>query len=229
MLIWRRPFLNMLSEHLKMHCDARLPGVLSLSIRESYRFLEEIIQREKVLQRPEMKKTWGYLRHGLIDVGLKQVLQSSNIEHEIADKASSRYRNGHTYLMIETKGAILTPSKVLRASAVPRKAIFRDKGSILNKRYSLFEDPKDINQEYNEANPPFMLLTYGGTNHELSFVRLGLPDIENRCWMDQVDITNAPVVLANPEEITNELHLSFTLEAEELIKRGVKNVGKEGI
>lgn len=221
--------MGILSDHLEMQCDVRLSGVLSLSVKEAYRFLEELVQREKVLQRPEMKKVWGHVRHGLIDVGLKQVLQSSNIAHEIVDKASSRYPNGHTYLMIETKGAVLTPAKVLHAHSVPRKAIFRSKGSLLNKQYNIFEEPRDINQKYDEKNPPFLLLTYGGIDHTLSFVRLGLPDVGVPGWIDQVDITNAPVLLANPEKVSDELQLSFTSEAEEIIKRGVEYAGKEGI
>lgn len=202
-------------------------GVLSLSVKEAYRFLEELIQKEKILQREEMRKTWGYLRHGLIDVGLKQVLSSSKIPHEIVDKSSSKYPNGHTYLMIETPGAILTPAKVLRAKDIPPKAIFRSKGSIINKQYNLFENPEDLNQKYDKKNPPFLLLTYGGLNHTLSFVNLGIPSLDVVGWIDQVDITNAPVLLTNPEEISNELQLTFTSRAEELIMRGVENAGEE--
>lgn len=84
-------------KHLRDNCDPRLSGMLSLSIKEAYRFLDDLILREKVFQRPEMNKVKGYVRHGLVDVGLKQVLQSSSISHEIADKSSSRYSNGHTY------------------------------------------------------------------------------------------------------------------------------------
>ena len=113
--------MSILKEHLKRNCDARMVGVLSLSIREAYRYLMELTERESIFQRAEMKKVWGHVRHGLVDVGLKQVLTSSAIPHEIADKASSRYVNGHTYLMIETKGAILTPAKVLSEASVPKR------------------------------------------------------------------------------------------------------------
>lgn len=37
------------------------------------------VDKEKVLQRPEIKKVWGHLRYGLVDIGISQVLQSSNI------------------------------------------------------------------------------------------------------------------------------------------------------
>lgn len=222
--------MEKLSEHLKKNVDPRLVGTLSLSIREAYRFLDELVQREKVLQRPEMKKVWGYVRHGLVDVAIKQVLQSANIPHEIGNESSSKYRNGHTYLLIETKGAIITPAKTRSQTAIPKKAIFRNKGSILNKNYNLFENPEDLNEEYSETNPPFILLTYGGTDHKLDFVRLGLPNLDVIGWNgNQVDITNAPVVLPNTKEITNDLELTFTAEAKELIERGGKIAREEGI
>lgn len=221
--------MELLSNHLKSNCDPKLSGVLSLSIREAYRFLDELVAKEKVFQRPEMKKVWGHVRHGLVDVGIKQVLHSSNIRHEIADKASSRYKNGHTYLMVETKGAILTPARVLTKDSVPKKAIFRNRGSLLNKQYTLFDKPEDINVKYDESTPPFLLLTYGGRDHKLDFVRLGLPDINVVGWIDQVDITNAPVLLTNPKDIKDDLHLTFTSEAEELIRRGEEYANEDGV
>lgn len=227
-------FLEILQNHLRDNCDPRLSGMLSLSIKEAYRFLDELTLREKVFQRPEMKKVLGYVRHGLVDVGLKQVLQSSSISHEIADKSSSRYSNGHTYLLVEVKGGILTPAKVSSPYAVPKKAVFRNRGSLLNKQYNIFTDPEDLNAEYNQQNPPFLLLTYGGKNHKLDFVKLGLPEVSEEhgtlSWIDHIDITNSPVVLENPKEIIDDLQLTFTSEAEELIKRGVeKDEGKDSV
>ena len=220
--------LEILSNHLRSNCDPGLAGVLSLSVKEAYRFLDDLVEREKILKHKDMKKTLGHLRHGLIDVALKQVLQSSSIPHEIADESSSKYRNGHTYLMIETKGAIITPAKVFKSRDVPKKAIYRSKGGLLNKQYNLFEEPADINAQYDESNPPFLLLTYGGLNHKLEFVTLGLPNVGVLGWIDQVNITNAPVLLINQEEVSNDLQLTFTSEAEKIIMRGVDNGGKEG-
>ena len=40
----------------KRNCDARMVGVLSLSIREAYRYLMELTERESIFQRAEMKK-----------------------------------------------------------------------------------------------------------------------------------------------------------------------------
>lgn len=221
--------MDLLSNHLKNNCDPRLPGVLSLSLKEAYRFLDELVEKEKIFQRPEMKKVWGHVRHGLVDVGIKQVLQSSGIQHEIVDKSSSKYPNGHTYLMMETKGAIITPTKVLNKRSVPKKAIFRSRGSILNKQYDLFNEPEDINKKYDENTPPFLLLTYGGRNHKLDFVGLGLPNLDVLGWIDQVDITNSPVILNNTKEIIDDLHLTFTSEAEEIIRRGEEIANEDGV
>lgn len=43
-----------------------------------------------------------------------------------------------------------------------------------------------------------------------------------------MNITNAPVLLINQEEVSNDLQLTFTSEAEKIIMRGVDNGGKEG-
>lgn len=56
--------MSILKEHLKRNCDARMVGVLSLSIREAYRYLMELTERESIFQRAEMKKVWGHVRHG---------------------------------------------------------------------------------------------------------------------------------------------------------------------
>ncbi|EGO8395745.1 hypothetical protein IGJ63_001613 [Enterococcus sp. DIV1375a] len=223
--------MEILENHLRKNCDPRLPGILSLSIKEAYRFLDELVLREKVFQRQEMKQVWGYVRHGLVDVGLKQVFQSSNILHEIADKSSSRYPNGHTYLLVEVEGGILTPAKVNTPYAVPRNAVYRNRGSLLNKQYNLFTDPKDINTEYNENTPPFLLLTYGGKNHKLDFVKLGLPEVNEGktklSWIDQVDITNSPILLENPKQLVDELQLTFTSKAKEIMGRGAEKGERE--
>ncbi|MGY0191355.1 hypothetical protein ACQ7AI_11265 [Lactococcus petauri] len=219
--------MGILQEHIKDNCDSRLQGVLSLGVREAYQFLEKLKESEKILQRPEMKKTYGHIRNGFIDVALKQVLESSEIPHEIVDKTVSRYRNGYTYLMIETQGAILTPSKVEKTISVPPKAIFRSKGSIINKQYTLFDNSDDLNQKYDESNPPFLLLTYGGYDYKLDFVRLGLPDLDVKEWIDQVDITRSPVLLKNQNDVKRELELTFTSEAKQLIERGVDDAREE--
>lgn len=218
--------IEILQNHLKLNCDPRLIGLLSLSIKEAYRYLDDLIQREIVLQRPEMKKSWGHIRHAFVDVGIKQVLESSKIPHEIVDKTSSKYRNGHTYLMIELEGAIITPSKVRSANEVPRKATFRNKGSVLNKQYDLFMNSDDLNKKYDSNYPPFLILTYGGKDYELEFINLGLPAEGVRQWVDIVDIMNAPVIVSNKEEITQDLNLTFTESAEEIIKRGVNDAGE---
>ena len=72
------------------------------------------------------------------------------------------------------------------------------------------------------------MLTYGGLNHKLEFVTLGLPDAGLLGWVDQVNITNAPVLLINQEEVSNGLQLTFTSEAEKIM-RGVDNGGEEGV
>ncbi|EOH89274.1 hypothetical protein ACTNBL_03930 [Enterococcus villorum] len=39
--------MEILQNHLRDNCDPRLSGILSLSIKEAYRFLDDLILREK--------------------------------------------------------------------------------------------------------------------------------------------------------------------------------------
>ena len=214
---------GILEKHIKQYCSPELRGLLSLSVTEAYRFLDDLIKTNAILQRPEMKQTHGYIRKGLVDVAIKEVFSKARMKYKIADKTTSKYRNGHTYLMVEVKGAIITPAKVVQAHDFPRAAKNRTFNSLKNRQMNLFSNPDDINAKYDKNNPPYMIITYGGSDHKLEFVRLGLPLEDASGWIDQLDITKVPVLLANKKEIVDELNLSLTKEATRLIEESEKN------
>lgn len=209
--------MNSLDAYVSKNCDPRLLGVLSFAIREAYRYLRELLKNNPILEKSEMKKCIGHIRNGLVDVAIKDVLLSSGIECNIQDKSVSRYPNGYTYLMIEVKGAILTTAKTASVRSVPKKALHRSRGSILNRQYNLFDNADDLNDEYGSNTPAYILVTYGGKNYELEYINLGLPDLDVENWKAVKDITNVPMLISKTQkkEVKDKLNLKFTAYSQE--------------
>ena len=202
-----------------------MAGELAYSIKEAYRYLWELINATPVLQHPEMRKTYGHIRQALVDVALRLVLEDSSMPVDVQMiAATNNKRNGYTYTMIETKGAIISPVKTRSVRAVPKKALHRSVASIKNKQFDLFTTQEDINKRYDETTPPFILLTYGGSNHHLQFVQLGLPDVDSEQWIEKVDILNAPRIITSTEQeraTQKKLDLTLTELSEDLRRRVV--------
>ena len=217
--------MGILQSHLEIECDPRLAGELAYSIKEAYRYLWELINATPVLQHPEMRKTYGHIRQALVDVALRLVLEDSSMPVDVQMiAATNNKRNGYTYTMIETKGAIISPVKTRSVRAVPKKALHRSVASIKNKQFDLFTTQEDINKRYDETTPPFILLTYGGLNHHLQFVQLGLPDVDSEQWIEKVDILNAPRIITSTEQeraTQKKLDLTLTELSEDLRRRVV--------
>jgi hypothetical protein len=217
--------MGILQSHLEIECDPRLAGELAYSIKEAYRYLWELINATPVLQHPEMRKTYGHIRQALVDVALRLVLEDSSMPVDVQMiAATNNKRNGYTYTMIETKGAIISPVKTRSVRAVPKKALHRSVASIKNKQFDLFTTQEDINKRYDETTPPFILLTYGGSNHHLQFVQLGLPDVDSEQWIEKVDILNAPRIITSTEQeraTQKKLDLTLTELSEDLRRRVV--------
>lgn len=222
--------MGILRNHLEAECDPRLAGELSYSIKEAYRSLWELIENTPVLQRSEMRKTYGYIRQGLVDVALRLVLEDSAMKTDVQMlSASNNRKNGYTYTMIESKGAIISPVKTRSAKAMPKKALHRSVASIKNKQFDLFTTQEDINARYDDTTPPFLLLTYGGKNHHLQFVQLGLPNVDTEQWIEKVDIFNAPRIITSKEQekaTQRKLDLTLTQLSEELLRREINGTRK---
>lgn len=210
-----------LEEYLRDECDVRLPGVLTLGIKEAYRYHEKLLQSTPILREPEMKKAYGHLRQGLIDVSLRWIFEKSEIENEIINKAAKNNVNGYTYLEVTTKGATISPVKTRSPKHMPRKALHRVESSTSPFQLDLF----DMDDRIETVSKPFLLLTYGGTNHRLEFVELGIPDAANNSWLDKTNILHAPVVYESHtvEEMKKGLELTFTDAANELLKDDISD------
>jgi len=201
--------MGILQSHLEIECDPRLAGELAYSIKEAYRYLWELINATPVLQHPEMRKTYGHIRQALVDVALRLVLEDSSMPVDVQMiAATNNKRNGYTYTMIETKGAIISPVKTRSVRAVPKKALHRSVASIKNKQFDLFTTQEDINKRYDETTPPFILLT----------------DVDSEQWIEKVDILNAPRIITSTEQeraTQKKLDLTLTELSEDLRRRVV--------
>lgn len=219
-----------LKKILETDCDPRLSGELSYSIREAYRYLDSLIESNPVLKNPEMKKSYGHIRQALVDLALRLVLEDSEINSEVKMVSTSNKQNGYTYTMIETKGAIITPTKTSSIKSMPKKALHRSQASIKNKQFNLFETIEDLNEKYDSNTPAFLLLTYGGKNYTLEYVELGLPNVDNEKWIEKVNILNAPRIISSSSDeklLQNKLNLSLTELSEEILRRefnGTRNI-----
>ena len=191
----------------------------------------ELIDTTPVLRHPEMRKTYGHIRQALVDVALRLVLEDSSMRTDVQMLSAVNNKvNGYTYTMIETKGAIISPVKTRSIKTMPKKALHRSVASVKNKQFDLFTTQEDINKHYDADNPPFLLLTYGGKNHHLQFVQLGLPNVDTEQWIEKVDIMNAQrIVASKDQEQTTQKKLDLTLTelSEELLRRevnGTRNI-----
>lgn len=223
--------MGVLRKHLETECDPRLAGELAYSIKEAYRFLWELIEATPVLKHPEMRKTYGHIRQALVDVALRLVLEDSSMQTDVQMlSAVNNKKNGYTYTMIEAKGAIISPVKTRTVKMMPKKALHRSVASIKNKQFDLFTTQEDINERYDATTPPFILLTYGGKNHHLQFIQLGLPNVDTEQWIEKVDIFNAQRIITSSDQeqaTKKKLDLTLTELSEGLLRReinGPKNI-----
>lgn len=210
-----------LKKYIEEECDVRLVGYLAHSVKEAYKILNELIEANPIFKNPEMKQSYGHIRQALVNAALRIVLENSDLPCKVEQNSVMHNKNGYKYTMVEAKGAIISPVKTRNKKYMPRKAAHRSTASLKNAQIDLFNTEEDLNEKYDENTPPFMLLTYGGKNHHLQYIELGLPDISNEKWIDKLDITNAMIVLNNDrkvETVQKELNLSLTKLAEELLK-----------
>lgn len=214
--------MGILENHLKSECDVRLRGELSYAVRKAYDILWDTIRSTPVLQEKEMIKTYGHIRNGLVDLSLRQVLSDSPMKTDVQyNNVWNNHDNGYKYTMIEVKGAIISPVKTSLPKRMPKRALYRDTKSIKNRQFNLFETPEDINERYDAETSPFLLLTYGGRNHQLEFINLGLPDMNSESWIDTVSIMNAPRVIApiSNRTVEKKLELKLTELAQDMLRR----------
>lgn len=94
--------MGILRQHLQNECDPRLPGELAYSVKEAYSYLRLLVNSNPILQNKEMKKTYGHLRQGLVDVALRTVLEKSGLDVNVHMRSALHNRTGgYTYSIQE--------------------------------------------------------------------------------------------------------------------------------
>lgn len=208
---------------LKSQCDPKLSGVMSMTIKHASKAFNEFISGNPVLKENDFRNSYGYLRHSFVDYSMKWAVREGLIDGDILSGTSSNYSNGHTYLSLKVKGAVISPVKTRGPKAIPRKALYRQKLGLMNQQISLFDDPNDpLNSQVDINAPAFLLLTYGGRDYGLDYIELGLPDVDTGKWIGQVSILHAPMVISSAEQTkaADKLDLSLTSMSKKLLEDG---------
>lgn len=220
--------IPMIDEYLKNNCPLEVPGLLSLAIEKAYKQLNKTILTVPILQKEEARKSYGYLRNAFVDVAIESVFSELDHNYITETKKVNPNRNSYTYKLLKIPGAHITPVKSQSKRSFPRKAIYRDKGSLLNYQISLFDDEQ---RNFNNDKVPFMLLTYGGVNYKLDYVMLGIPDFEDKKWIDLVSIKGKPILISNNKEteINDKLNLSLTKKANQIRRNDNDSNGENTI
>ncbi|MFC6316047.1 hypothetical protein ACFQHW_10780 [Lapidilactobacillus achengensis] len=220
--------MGIIQECIDNKFDKRLPGMLNFAVREAYRYLDDLVNQNKILQQPDLRKAYGHLRNGLVDVALKKTLINSGIDIEILPKTVSKYANGYTYPLIRVDGAVITPAKIQSKNSFPKNAAYRYNDSLLNRQIDLFAPKEESSIMIDSSSQLSLILTYGGYNYKLQFVNLSLPAAGESAWVDNLSIYNYPIILGSSESSMREqLQLSFTQTAQNIIA-GDKNEGTGG-
>lgn len=215
---------------LRSQCDPKLSGVMSMAIKHASKAFGDFVSGNPVIQEKDFRNTYGYLRHSFVDYSMKWAVREGLIDGDIINGTSSNYSNGHTYLSLKVKGAVISPVKTRGPRAVPRKAIFRQKLGTMNQQISLFDDPNDpLNSQVDAVAPAFLLLTYGGKNYGLDYIEMGLPDADTGKWIGQVDILHAPMIIPSMDQakVADKLDLSLTSMSKKLLEDG--NYGEHSV
>ncbi len=215
--------MGILENHLMDKCDKNLPGVLNVGIQEMQRYFDQNVRNHELFGMREARNSWGPIRNALANVYVRKTLDLSSVTYDVEENHVTSKKNSYIHFTYIVNGATVNICKTSSGIYFPRKAIYRQIESQKNKDFTLFEDPdkilKDAKNSTDEAN---LLLTYGGFNYDLSHVTLGLPVAGELRWLDTMDIKNANYLMKSNEEIINELNLTLTDEAEEIVRKGIE-------
>lgn len=212
-----------LTKYLNSINDKQLPGLLAFGIKEAYKFLDELIKKNKIMQCTEFKKSYGYMRNSLVDIALKQVMNRSSINGKfLSQSVNKSMKNGYTYSSIEVGNAIILPTKTRTKKSLPKKALHRDSGCTLNRQLDLFNLEEKTSCSIDAETKMFLLLVYGGRNYNLDYVELGLPDVKDEKWIEVVNIKDSPILLTSNQirKTKERLKLSFTNTSKEILEDG---------
>ena len=207
---------------------ARLPNLLS----RGHELAREIIRDNPILQVPSFQR--GDIRGAAIDFTISEFLYSRGAQFPEVSSAFAPYNKPTgKYLQLQTPEAILTISHVAHETAIPRPAVFRDKGCEYHD-VELFEEyeRERLKKEAERLalaaaqKKKHLVLIYGDQNME--FVRIGAMDASAKQWLEMpMDLLAGPIVVVDHEDDDAEAKdISISMEVKaQFIQHLTKNAG----
>jgi len=141
-------------------------------------YVESLDLMKGELDEEEIAPVWGVFRRGKIEGGLRPLAERYGLEAR-----AERNPSGSFHTVIESEHFCMTESRVLEASRVPRRALFREIHAVNN--YPLFasieaEEPPD-EKRYSA------ILIHGPSRLDrtrLGFVMIRFPSPDCSRWLD---------------------------------------------
>ncbi|MED4128601.1 hypothetical protein [Shouchella miscanthi] len=201
----------------------RVTSSLAFSINESYRLLEEFVEKNPILQIKTARKAHGHLRNSIVEIILKREIINRKLPIHYKEEVISN--NGYSYLLMEFQDIVMTVHKTRTGVSVPRPAKNRISRSYQNRQLSLFEEPPVIELK---TLPYYVMLTHGGK--ELSkpdYIKIGAVNPGAKSWVDDpIDITNKMASISPlSKEEDDEIELDFNSAVKQMLNKGVLSNG----
>ena len=193
---------------------SRLPNLLL----RGHELAREIIRDNPILQVPSFQR--GDIRGAAIDFTISEFLYSRSTQFpQVSFKFAPFNKPTGKYLQIQTPEAVLTISHVAHETAIPRPAVFRDKGCEYHD-VELFEEyeRERLKKEAEwlalvaAEKKKHLVLIYGDQNRE--FVRIGAMDASAKQWLEMpMDLLAGPVVVVDHDDDDTEAKdISISME-----------------
>lgn len=178
-------------------------------ISRSYEVIEKIKAEFPLLNGPMLSNTVADLRQTLIEHELIRMINHGLIEG-LKCKTSNNKRKNHPFLEIYNESFIATVSHVKNHKYLPRRALFRNERAANNQISFFDEDNVDPSKLY-------FIITHGHNGVKPHFICLGLPDGNNKFWVERINIMSEPYMVSSKQEEEESL-VSLTQFAKEVLK-----------
>ncbi|MGG1595594.1 hypothetical protein [Terribacillus saccharophilus] len=214
-------------ELLQKDFSPRTRSQLVFTINEGYRLLDEEIQKADFLKEESARKSYGHLRNTMIDIVTKKQIELGNLPFSYRQEKV----RGYTYIVLQSKFADLTISKVQTPSGLPPKAKNRgfrsQKNNQLHSQLDIFNLEEELKQKLVRPNDYYVILTHGGTQLDKpSFIRLGAIDESQNHWIgQQLDLTNVFTMVQTPSKKQDDDDIK--LEFRKIVRDQNKNAEGE--
>ncbi len=186
-------------------------------IERAYDAVAQIKESVEFLNWPLGDNLEGYLRNVAVGYQFKKMIENNQLplKYRIALNKKKNYK----YIEVLTDNAILTISQVQNKSSIPRYADYRTNHSLSNQlMFDIVDDLVEVKE-----SPKYIILTYGGPNDELEFVRLGVPEPYVSGWILQIDLYQELCQIVSEEETSEEEKL---VDLKQYLKNEVLKIDK---